>query len=321
MVKEVATEKGNLLHQSVGGRRHQLAVLLITVLALVGSVFMPSLSIEQQFWIALVPIGLFGLSHGGADPTILQKLTGSSSGRTFIVLAAYVSASLSFIALIWFYPVLALLMFLGLSVWHFGYTDEAFLSATDDFRLRWLSGSAPVLGPMIGHPAQTSELFAWLIKAESTRVLDVMVWLAPSLAVIWLLVFGSLLFGGARRPESRAVVELILVAALLVALPPLLGFAFYFCAIHSLRHFLAILEHRLMARRKPGWMKWPGRKFLPATAGALVLALVAWGAIVLLEPSTSLLVEAVRVMFWALAALTLPHAVIVRLWWRRSNAG
>jgi hypothetical protein len=26
-------------------------------------------------------------------------------------------------------------------------------------------------------------------------------------------------------------------------------------------------------------------------------------------------------MFWALAALTLPHAVIVRLWWRRSNAG
>jgi hypothetical protein len=68
-------------------------------------------------------------------------------------------------------------------------------------------------------------------------------------------------------------------------------------------------------------MKWPGRKILPATAGALVLALVAWGAIVLLEPSTSLLVEAVRVMFWALAALTLPHAVIVRLWWRRSNAG
>jgi hypothetical protein len=49
------------------------------------------------------------------------------------------------------------------------------------------------------------------------------------------------------------------------------------------------------------------------------MAVTAWIAIVLLEPSLNRLIEAVRVMFWALAALTLPHAIIVRLWWHRES--
>ncbi len=312
------TASQNMLYQSSGGRRHQVAVMIIAGLALVVGFILPPLSMEQQFWIALVPIGVFGLSHGGADPMILKKLTATSPGGLFAVLCAYLLASLIFVALIWVLPVVALLVFLGLSVWHFGYTDEAFLSSTKNPLLRWLSGSTPILGPMLGHPEQTSELFAWLIKSDTAPVMDILVWVAPSLAVLWLLGFGYLLVGRFYRPDLRVMAELCLVAAALIALPPLLGFAFYFCAIHSVRHFLSIAEHRLLSNQKRPLRAFPARKILPATLAAIAMACAAWAAIVLLEPSPNLFVEAVRIMFWALAALTLPHAIIVRLWWNRS---
>ena len=322
MVKnQAATDSGNPLYRSSGGRRHQGVVLVIASVALVVGLAIPAMSIAQQFWIALVPIGFFGLSHGGADPTILKKLTATSPGGFVGVLCLYLVSSLIFVALIWQLPVLALLVFLGLSAWHFGYTDEAFLSPTKNLLLRWLSGSTPILGPMLGHPQQTSELFAWLIKVEPAAVQDLLVWVAPSLALVWLLGFVQLLLGNARRPDVRTLAELLLVGAAMIALPPLLGFAFYFCAIHSVRHFISIAEHRLMTSRKRVFARFPTRKILPATLGAIAIAGGAWVMIVLLEPSSNLLVEAVRVMFWALAALTLPHAIIVRLWWNRSQNG
>jgi len=310
----------NVLYRSSGGRRHQFVILIIASLALIVGVMLPALSIEQQFWIVLLPIGVFGLSHGGADPMILKKLTATTPSSLFVVLCVYLTASLAFVALIWMLPVVALLVFLGLSVWHFGYTDEAFLSSAKNPLLRWLSGSMPILGPMLGHAEQTSELFAWLIKIEPQVVFDIVVWLGPCLAVLWIFGFGCLLFGRLNRPDFRVLMELCLVGAALIALPPLLGFAFYFCAIHSVRHFLSIAEHRLLSNQKSLLQAFPARKIVPATLGAIAMACVAWGIIVLAEPAPSMFVEAVRVMFWALAALTLPHAIIVRLWWNQRLA-
>jgi Brp/Blh family beta-carotene 15,15'-monooxygenase len=316
VINETANTE-NALYRSLGGRRHRFVILIIASLALIVGVMLPFLSIEQQFWVVLLPIGVFGLSHGGADPMILKQLTATSPTGLVIITGVYLTASLAFVALIWALPVVALLVFLGLSIWHFGYTDEAFLSSAKNPLLRWLSGSMPILGPMLGHPQQTSELFAWLIKVEPQVVLDTVAWLGPCLAVLWLFGFGCLLFGRLNRPGPRVLVELCLVSAALTALPPLLGFAFYFCAIHSVRHFLSIAEHRLLSNQKSLFQAFPVRKILPATLGAIALACVAWGAIVLIEPSSSLFVDAVRVMFWALAALTLPHAIIVRLWWNQ----
>lgn len=318
VISSVASSK-NRLYLSSRGRRHQSAVLVIASLALIAGLALPVLSIEQQFWIVLLPIGLFGLSHGGADPTILKTLTTPRLGVSAVT-CAYILASLMFIALIWAQPLVALLVFLSLSVWHFGYTDEAFMSSTSNSNLRWLSGSMPILGPIIGHPQQTGELFAWLIKLDTAPVVDMLVRLGPALAVLWILAFGVLLFGRSQRPDLRVLAELPLVGAALITLPPLLSFALYFCVIHSVRHFLSIAEHRLFSNlKRPTLRSFPARKILPATLAAIAMAGAAWGAIVVLEPSPNMVVEAVRVMFWALAALTFPHAIMVRLWWHRES--
>ena len=86
----------NVFYRSSGGRLHQFVILIIASLALIVGVMLPALSIEQQFWIVLLPIGVLGLSHGGADPMILKKLTATSPTGLFVVLCVYLMASLAF---------------------------------------------------------------------------------------------------------------------------------------------------------------------------------------------------------------------------------
>ncbi|MYL25327.1 MULTISPECIES: Brp/Blh family beta-carotene 15,15'-dioxygenase [Halomonadaceae] len=303
------------LSRSEGGRRHQWSVLVVALAAALGAVVLPPLTIEQQFWIVLVPIGVFGLSHGGADPLILRRLAADRRGTVALMTTLYVLASLAFVALIWFLPTLALLVFLLLSIWHFGYTDASFLSAQPNALLLWLSGSLPILGPMLGHPAQTSELFAWLIVRDPEQVRSILELAGPVLAGVWLLGFGRLAYRYHHKLSSRVLAELILVAVALILLPPLLAFAFYFCVIHSIRHFLSVAQQGLGVGEVAATLAFLGRKAAPATLGAIGIAFGVWVVIVLLEPSTTLLVEAVRVMFWALAALTLPHGLVVKTWW------
>ena len=312
------TVKGSL-YGSDAGRRHQWSVLAAALGALVAGMVLPQLSIEQQFWIVLVPIGVFGLSHGGADPLILRRLTMDYSGGMVLMASLYVLASLGFVALIWFLPSLALLVFLALSIWHFGFTDAAFLSSQPLPLLLWLCGSLPILGPVLGHPGQTSQLFAWLVGREPQVVLSILELAGPILGVLWLLGFAGLARRHYAQLGARVLAELIIVGAALVVLPPLLAFAFYFCVVHSIRHFLSIAQQGLGNAEILSTLSFLGRKAAPATLGAIALALGAWALIVLVEPASSLLVEAIRVMFWALAALTLPHGLVVKLWWDSSG--
>lgn len=310
---------GGALYGSPRGALHQGCVLAGSLIAIIVALVLPPLSLAQQFWIILAPVAVFGLAHGGADPLILRRLVVERPRALSLAFVLYISAALAFIGLIWFFPVAALVVFLALSIWHFGFTDMTYLSPSDNQVLLWLSGSLPVLGPVLGHPRQTSELFAWLINREPDAVLSVLSVAGPVAAMVWLAGFGFLASRHYRDLGFRVLAELVTVGAVLVLLPPLLAFTFYFCLVHSVRHFLAIAENRLVgsgAREIVGLLI---RKSAPATLMAIGLALATWGLIVLWNPATGLLTEAVRVMFWGLAALTVPHAFVVKSWWNRPD--
>lgn len=310
---------GGNLYRSSRGSWHQWFVLTASLIVIITALLLPPLSLEQQFWIILAPVAVFGLSHGGADPIILRQLVAERPRSLAVAFILYICASLAFISLIWLFPVVALVMFLALSTWHFGFTDLAYLSPSDNTVLLWLSGSLPVLGPVLGHPEQTSELFAWLISREAGAVLSTLTVAGPIAAVLWLAGFGFLVVRHHRNLGFRVLAELVIVGAVLLLLPPLLAFAFYFCLIHSVRHFLAIADNRLVETDVRQMVGFLVRKSAPATLVVIGLALAIWGVVVLWNPASSLLTEAVRVMFWGLAALTLPHAFIVKSWWNRPD--
>ena len=312
---------GGNLYLSSRGSWHQWFVLVISLIAVIVAATLPPLSLEQQFWIILAPVAVFGLSHGGADPLILRQLVAERPGSLAVAFILYICASLAFISLIWIFPVVALVVFLALSIWHFGFTDLAYLSPSDNTVLLWLSGSLPVLGPVLGHPEQTSELFAWLVSREAGAALSTLTVAGPVAAVVWLAGLGFLVVRHHHNPGFRVLAELVIVGTVLLLLPPLLAFAFYFCLIHSIRHFMAIAENQLVEtdiRQMAGFLV---KKSAPATLIAVGLALAAWAIVVFWNPASSLLTEAVRIMFWGLAALTFPHAVVVKLWWNRADYG
>lgn len=307
---------GHGLSQSESGRRHRGFVILASVVTILSGFVLPPLTLEQQFWIIAVPVGVFGLSHGGADPWILRQISGSHGRSAILGTSLYLLVSALFIGLIWFFPASALLVFLAISVWHFGYTDAAYLSKRHSNLLIMLSGSASIVGPILGHHEQTGQLFSWLIDGDSAAIIGILRTAGPVLAAIWVLGLGLLYIKMKDFLGRMAFLEMVLIAAAMVLLPPLVAFAFYFCLVHSSRHFISIAHDNASERRLGDQIKEILPRLLPATGIVIGVAFLAWYAIALLNPASDLLVEAFRVMFWGLAALTLPHSFMVRMWWK-----
>ncbi|TVP56383.1 MAG: 3-phosphoglycerate dehydrogenase [Halomonadaceae bacterium] len=305
---------------------HQTLVIAFAVAATVVALLLPELSIATQFWVILVPVALFGLSHGGADPLILKTLTRVQKGpRLWLAMGLYSGLAVAFILLIWWSPVLALGCFLLLSLWHFGRTDVTAFSGEEQagpapaqWGRVWLAGGLPIIGPVTGHPQQTGELFAWLLGMEPVPVIAFTLTLGPWLAGLWLVGFVGLLAGYRRRLGWPVYLELLSLAAAMVLLPPLLAFTFYFCGVHSVRHFMAVARHT-PREDHAGTLGFLARQAAPATLAAIIMAAMAWGLIVTLAPATDLMVEAVRILFWGLAALTVPHVLAVEWWWSRGT--
>ena len=115
-----------------------------------------------------------------------------------------------------------------------------------------------------------------------------------ALAVLWL----ALGQGPAGR---RAAAEIAGLAVMLALLPPLWGFAVYFCAIHSVRHLRAVAR----ALSPLGSRVWWQVAAFSAVSIAAVLTAVPWLATVDLDSGL------IRATFIGLAALTVPHVLLI----------
>jgi Brp/Blh family beta-carotene 15,15'-monooxygenase len=307
---------GHRLPRSKKSRHHRRFVIIAALAACLSGFALPALTLEYQFWLIALPVGVFGLSHGGADPWILRQLAQVNGHSPTLAKALYLLLGLLFVALVWFAPITALLVFLAISIWHFGYTDAAYLSEERSRALIVLTGSTSIIGPVLGHPVQTGQLFAWLLDRDPGSVVGALEILGPALGIAWVVGLGAHFVRTGARFDLTVLLELVLVAAAMIILPPLLAFAFYFCLVHSIRHFMSLAGNHDFGKQWRQSFRALVPRLLPATGGALALAFLAWGAITLWDPAENYLVDAVRIMFWGLAALTVPHSLMVFRWWK-----
>jgi Brp/Blh family beta-carotene 15,15'-monooxygenase len=296
-------------------QHHRLWAILASLLAGGLAVWLPPFELARQFWIILIPIAVFGMSHGGADPVIINALKAVRGRSSIQWLTGYVALMALTVAFIVWQPTLALVGFLCLSIWHFAITDCMFLPKGGHAGIGWLSGSLPIIGPMAGHPEQVTLLFAWLLQQDTAAVITFVLPAGRMLLLGWVLALIAFVTLNPRRSRSTLLIELCALAAPMLLLPPLLAFAFYFCIVHSLRHFLLLLASQRQAIKALD-VKILARRAAPPTAGAIVLGLITWwgmnaGAAKL---EGAWLADGVRVIFWGLAVLTVPHALLVALW-------
>jgi beta-carotene 15,15'-dioxygenase len=295
-----------------GLKPYGLAALLAGFCVLVVSLFF----LDQKFpyaglWLFMIVSVTIGFGHGALDAQLLLRRFPARS-RALALAAAYL---LVVVLLGWALSHAvgaALWLLLGLSAWHFGeaYARWDDLHPATAVLTRLVVGGAPVMLPMwlsreamaallqSGWQGNEAEIWQWLAA----------VWLG--LLVVWTALCGIPRYRAARL----AWYELAGAMVLNLVFSPLMAFALYFGFYHSPVHIWRVWRTR--PRKSAASENKSSLSMINVVATfALTLALGA-ALMVMLDFSTSAFsfeAASLRWLIVALAALTLPHLVLISL--------
>jgi Brp/Blh family beta-carotene 15,15'-monooxygenase len=295
-------------------RRHTLFVVALLAAALALSPFVPAVPLGLQLTVLALAVVVFGLPHGALD---LALVRGAAQGSWFALAAAigvYLVVSAAVLAVWIAFPVAALLGFLAIAVIHFGLGDTEDRHGPQRAVEVIARGGFAGIAPLVFHPQTTRDLFALLVGPDSTANLDAALALIISPAT-WLWT-ACLALALAWRIIQRspgwlpAVAELLLTAAIFAVFHPLTAFLLYFCFVHSVRHISDLGAARFpeSAARARRWLLLES---LPFTLATVVLGAIAWFAFARTIDFDEAMM---RIIFWGLSALTMPH-MILTAWW------
>lgn len=300
-------------------RRHTLFVVALLAAALATSPFVPAVPLGLQLTVLALAVVVFGLPHGALD---LALVRGAAQGSWFALAAAigvYLVVSAAVLAVWIALPVAALLGFLAIAVIHFGLGDTEDRHGTQRAVEVIARGGFAGIAPLVFHPQTTRDLFALLVGPASSNHLD------AALAVItapatWLWItclMVAVLWRCLQRAPGwlPAVAELLLTAAIFAVFHPLSAFLLYFCFVHSVRHISDLGAARFpeSAARARRWLLLES---LPFTLATVVLGAIAWLAFArTLDFDEAMM----RIIFWGLSALTMPHMILTAWWHSRGE--
>ena len=241
--------------------------------------------------LACFAILILGLPHGALDLALIRR-EGTRGPRGLVPLIALYLACAAATWAVWrIAPIAALGLFLAIATAHFAEdwaeTGSSLLSFT-------LAGSL-LAAPALLHRLALRQIFAALTgREEAAVVADLLLLMAPTAFVGALAGLYALVRAG--RGDLAAVAALSLAG--LIALPPAVGFVFFFGLCHSPRHFGEAL--RTLSRRR--LRQW-GPIALPTTLGALAIGVLLYRQAPLGAPDMKL----ASATFMLLSVLTTPH--------------
>jgi len=268
-------------------------MILALALALLAYLVGVPLASQGATAVACVALLLFGLPHGTLDLELIRaRLSGPWTGMATLV-ALYLAFAAGMYAVWQVQPVLALAAFIAIAVAHFAedWNDGQPL-------LRAAPALALLAAPTLFHGAELDAIFIGLTNRTDAGIVGSgLAVLAPVAIGLAAWTMGRLWLRGER---DQAIGALAALAGMTI-LPPIVGFAAYFCFFHSPRHFrhsLADLDWRGV--RKWGWV------VLPLTLAAGLLAAILFGLQVRTEISDRIMAAS----FMTLSILTVPHMLV-----------
>ena len=260
--------------------------------------------------LALAAVVIIGLPHGALDGAIAIHLGFSKrlvSLLRFILL--YVAAAALVVGAWMAAPAVCLLVFLVISMLHFGMGDARFLGGWQGLFEAVAHGGLVVVGISMMHREPVDVIFGYLVGGPTQAVWQALDIIAVIVAVA---LFFCLVQGVINRKWRAGLAELVLLATLFALTPPLVGFAVYFCLVHTLRHVRAILSR--LGTGMSGLMVL-SQVILFTLASWLAGGMAFWFLAETGDSESALM----RVVFIGLAALTVPHMILVDGFFRRAR--
>lgn len=275
--------------------RHGAVYLGLAAAALTLQAAGPPLPQAWQAGLLVACVAVLGIPHGALDPFV-ARAGGVVRGRGDLArwLLAYGGLAGGTVLVWWAFPVLSLVLFLLASAVHFGSDWRGEVPAWG----RAAGGAVVVLAPGLFHPAETARLFGMLVP-EPAGVALVGALELPAIGAVLTLLLAS---AAVARRQPMAALELLSLPLLAWGLEPLPFFIVYFCILHSPRHLLEVFEQTAL----------PAPRLIAGgvavSAVTLVIAAMAYAGLTRLEVDAPVL----KVVFVGLAALTVPHMVLMR---------
>lgn len=243
---------------------------------------------------ACLALLMFGLPHGTLDLELIRSRVSGPLTRLSVLVSAYLALALAMYALWRVEPVAALASFVAIAVFHFSEDWEG----ADSGLLQAGLALAILSMPALLHRTELDAVFISLTgRDEAVVISDGLLLLAPvSIGLTAVCIF--CLYQGRRHDQAIGAIVSLLA---MMTLPPVVGFACYFCLFHSPRNF----RETLADLNWSGFAQW-GRIVVPLTLVAGVLA----GLVLGLEVRPALSDSLVAASFMTLSILTVPHMII-----------
>ena len=249
--------------------------------------------------IALLAVAFIGMPHGAMDGALAIHLGWMNRpAKAITFLLAYVGLAGIVIGLWILTPTIGFLLFLAISLFHFGRGDIVPRQKDHHVTEVLMRGGLVLSGISLFHRREVDEIFEALIGSDTS-----LIWLfLQSLGVVTVASIPFVLASKSTIERRFIALEIAVLLLIFAISPPLLGFAIYFCCIHSVRHF----KH--MGERLQSTLANITRTtvfFSLLTWAAGLVALTYQSSYVGLEPAL------LQVIFIGLAALTVPHMLLV----------
>lgn len=255
---------------------------------------------------------VFGLPHGAADHIVWASIRGPQL-KLLGVLAGYVGIMAGYAVVWWVAPGIAVAIFIGMTIWHWGSADAvhsfkragAVLRSPMWFLASVCRGVLPMLAPLVFYPEVVLSVVAgWSPTIDSARLASMIphaFWMLATIVILqagWLLAMKRI-----NAPMRLEVVETAILTFLLLAVHPLVSVGAYFTFWHAWHH-----DRRLTKwYRSDNHELWSRSKMQDQTIIMTITLVGLIGTLMVLPPSQSTF----SFYLIAISVLTMPHIVVV----------
>tara|TARA_B100000886_G_scaffold328011_1_gene276003 strand:+ start:349 stop:1167 length:819 start_codon:yes stop_codon:yes gene_type:complete len=258
--------------------------------------------------ISFLLIFFIGLPHGSFDGAV-ASLVGFNNRIQFLKFIFYYFFLFLLVILFWLYfPIISLTIFIIMTVIHFGLCDWTNYKINKyKYSVSFTHGMTIIFGIIFFNEDQSFLIFEYLTN-DNIYLIQNYFLIPYILTLVSILYFTYLSFF--EKKLQKGILEISLLLLIFYLCDPLLSFAIYFCFFHTYKH----LKHLI----KNIYLNLTNKKFI--IYSTFIFTVVSWvGGLVIvyyLVQNLSLYESILKVIFIGLAALTLPHMLLVDIIYR-----
>ena len=290
----------------------RLRVLLLFIgFLLIGINQIHPINFSNQVNLLLVVLFVLGIPHGALDFFIDKKIQNKQGIHHSLVFFGKYFSNMAIYALIWYYlPTIAILIFIGLTAYHFGEIDWIGKAENKWHQLMYfMLGLSWILFLLSKNIHSAIDIFMLLgqSKIQADKFYQIAKTIFPitqaSLIIIHILLFFSWKFFFTKPINFfYAVIQIGCLNIINLALPLWLCFAFYFGIWHSILSFDKIRQEFGIKNSIKGWAN--------LLMMALPYSMMAWigiGLFIKFALQTIDMTHFLPLLFIGIAILALPH--------------